>query len=384
MLAGHGGDAVTWLSEVARRLGDLVGVHGEPVAAVKAFVDGQPDRRRLRQDRGAVCCRQARYQDPDDAPGRSAAARAGRQSFPHVLDERRAASRTSDFHDQWERSPFADAYLGRFAAGARRVDAARQARARPTCSAVSFSSPDLVGHAFGPRSQEVQDMYAHLDRTLGTLLDRLDALVGRDQYVVALTRGPRRRDIPEQLAKRTGRRPAQLDARALARSSSARAGRARPGPLRGAASNGNDVYFEPGMYEKLAARPGALDAVVEDAHRSSPAVARVFRSEELANAARDSRRSVWCAPRPSATCRARSGDLVARAEARLDVHGDRHDARQRERRRPARPGDLLRPRHQARPSIERRRRRPTSRRRWRRSAGITMPQCRGPRSSICA
>jgi hypothetical protein len=28
--------------------------------------------------------------------------------------------------------------------------------------AISFSSTDLVGHAFGPDSQEVQDIYAHL------------------------------------------------------------------------------------------------------------------------------------------------------------------------------------------------------------------------------
>ena len=47
--------------------------------------------------------------------------------------------------------------------------------------AVSFSSPDLVGHAFGPTSQEVQDHYAHLDRTSDhrAILDRLHETMRR-------------------------------------------------------------------------------------------------------------------------------------------------------------------------------------------------------------
>ena len=36
---------------------------------------------------------------------------------------------------------------------------------------VSFSSLDAVGHTFGPRSHEVQDMLVRLDITIGKLLD---------------------------------------------------------------------------------------------------------------------------------------------------------------------------------------------------------------------
>ena len=39
---------------------------------------------------------------------------------------------------------------------------------------VSFSALDLVGHAFGPRSHEVQDVLVRLDRTLERLLNHLD------------------------------------------------------------------------------------------------------------------------------------------------------------------------------------------------------------------
>ena len=53
--------------------------------------------------------------------------------------------------------------------------------------AVSFSSPDYVGHAFGPNSWEQLDDYARLDETLGKFLDFLDANVGKGQYTVFLT-----------------------------------------------------------------------------------------------------------------------------------------------------------------------------------------------------
>jgi len=79
---------------------------------------------------------------------------------------------------------------------------------------IGFSSPDILGHSFGPRSREVQDMYAHLDDTIGTLLDRLDALVGRNQYVVALTSDHGVATIPEQL-RRSGQKGGRVSAATL-------------------------------------------------------------------------------------------------------------------------------------------------------------------------
>src|SRR6185295_414824 len=65
--------------------------------------------------------------------------------------------------------------------------------------AISFSTPDMVGHAFGPRSHEVQDLYARLDRTIGALFDELDAYVGKGQWVAALSADHGVTPIPEQL-----------------------------------------------------------------------------------------------------------------------------------------------------------------------------------------
>ncbi len=53
--------------------------------------------------------------------------------------------------------------------------------------AVSFSSPDYIGHSFGPNSWEMVDDYVRLDEELGRLFSFLDASVGKNQYTVFLT-----------------------------------------------------------------------------------------------------------------------------------------------------------------------------------------------------
>ncbi len=53
--------------------------------------------------------------------------------------------------------------------------------------AVSFSSPDLVGHSFGPTSLEVEDTYLRLDRTLADFFSFLDKKVGKGKWVAFLT-----------------------------------------------------------------------------------------------------------------------------------------------------------------------------------------------------
>ncbi|WP_017733719.1 alkaline phosphatase PafA [Nafulsella turpanensis] len=53
--------------------------------------------------------------------------------------------------------------------------------------ALSYSSTDILGHSFGPRSVEVQDMYLRLDRDIADLLNYLDETVGKGEYLVFLT-----------------------------------------------------------------------------------------------------------------------------------------------------------------------------------------------------
>ncbi len=53
--------------------------------------------------------------------------------------------------------------------------------------ALSFSTPDAIGHNFGPQAVELHDMYLKLDQEIARLLSYLDEKVGEGEYLVFLT-----------------------------------------------------------------------------------------------------------------------------------------------------------------------------------------------------
>ncbi|KKN93267.1 hypothetical protein LCGC14_0199020 [marine sediment metagenome] len=65
--------------------------------------------------------------------------------------------------------------------------------------AISFSSTDKVGHAFGPYSIEIEDTYLRLDRDIATILKQLDEKVGPDNYTLFLTADHGSTDVPQYL-----------------------------------------------------------------------------------------------------------------------------------------------------------------------------------------
>jgi predicted AlkP superfamily pyrophosphatase or phosphodiesterase len=57
----------------------------------------------------------------------------------------------------------------------------------PDLLLVNLKTPDYVGHRYGPDSPELADTVAALDRDLATVIAALDAKVGPEQYVLAIT-----------------------------------------------------------------------------------------------------------------------------------------------------------------------------------------------------
>jgi predicted AlkP superfamily pyrophosphatase or phosphodiesterase len=282
MLGGHGGDAITWLTDALDGWETSAGYSEQGVPAVKAFVDANP----IAADLGKTWDRSlsaASYSGPDDAVGEAPPA-GWTRSFPHRLNGT-SGEADSSYFAQWERSPFADEYLGRFAAAL--VQSLKLGKHDGTdVLAISFSSPDLLGHAFGPRSHEMQDMYSRLDRTIGTLLDQLDSIVGRDQWVAGLTADHGVSPIPEQLVaegKDGGRIKGGAIVDAIEQVLKPALGEGR----HVTALNTNDVYFEPGVYDKLLKSHELASAVVS-AIASRPGIQRVFRSEEIRGADKSS------------------------------------------------------------------------------------------------
>lgn len=64
---------------------------------------------------------------------------------------------------------------------------------------ISFSSTDIITHAYGPRSVEVEDTYLRLDKDIEEILNVLDKEVGKNNYVVFLTADHGGADVPHHL-----------------------------------------------------------------------------------------------------------------------------------------------------------------------------------------
>jgi predicted AlkP superfamily pyrophosphatase or phosphodiesterase len=64
---------------------------------------------------------------------------------------------------------------------------------------VSYSTPDIAGHVFGPYSLEMEDMYARLDREIAKLMDELNNRFGKDNFTVFLTADHAVVPIPQML-----------------------------------------------------------------------------------------------------------------------------------------------------------------------------------------
>ena len=271
MMAGHGGDAVTWLAPTGNQWITSSAFATSPVPAVKAFIDAHP----ISADYGKTWTRLlplARYRQPDDVEGEEPPSGWAR-SFPHVLKGGAGGSADASFFSQWQRSPYANTYIARLAVSL--VKAMALGRKEGTdVLAISFSSTDLVGHAFGPDSQEVQDIYAHLDQTIGAMLTELDAVVGRDQYIVALTADHGVTPMPEHLQK-DGHDAGRLSSLALAAFINTRVQAALGEGRYVSRVNGNDVYFEPGMYDRLTSNTAAMTAVLGNL-RKTDGIADVY------------------------------------------------------------------------------------------------------------
>jgi predicted AlkP superfamily pyrophosphatase or phosphodiesterase len=227
-------------------------------------------------------------------------------AFPHPLRGKSDSTGPDPvFYYQWEASPYADTHLTRLAELA--VDKLELgARAGTDFLGVSYSSVDYVGHAFGPRSWEIQDVLARLDQDLAELFAHLDKKVGKGNYVVAFSADHGVVPIPEDLQK-SGMDAGWLNVESvkeLVEKSLEPFNFAKPSV---AEVGAGDVYFTPGAYDKLKNDPAALRAVL-DAIQSVPGVAHVYRAEELDD--RPASQSPMLKAESASFLKARSGDLL--------------------------------------------------------------------------
>jgi predicted AlkP superfamily pyrophosphatase or phosphodiesterase len=200
-------------------------------------------------------------------------------TFPHPLRGKSGAGEPDGtFYEQWASSPYADTALTELAETA--VDKLKLGNSTGTdFLAISYSSVDYVGHEFGPRSREIQDILVRLDKDLGNLFAHLDQKVGRGNYVVALSADHGVVPVPEDMQK-TGVDAGVLhlpEVQERIEKALESFNYAKPAVAR---ITGSDIYFVPGVYEKLQHDHAAMQAVL-DAALAQPGVAAVYRAEEL-------------------------------------------------------------------------------------------------------
>jgi predicted AlkP superfamily pyrophosphatase or phosphodiesterase len=216
------------------------------------------------------------------------------ERFPHAIDEK-----------NWSASPAGDRALVDLASRAVMQLSLGQ-KASTDLLAVSFSSLDLVGHAFGPRSHEVQDILFRLDVELGRLFGLLDQRLGRDGYVVALSADHGVAALPEQLlalGMDAGRIPMKVVGERMQAQVAAELGAGQWV----ASLQYTDLYLIAGAYDRLRQRPGAL-ARVAQAIEAVPGVERVFAHDDLVPDAPGC--GVLCRAAAASHFPGRSGDFI--------------------------------------------------------------------------
>jgi predicted AlkP superfamily pyrophosphatase or phosphodiesterase len=277
-MAGHDkGNTVTWFDPPSGGwvTSDVYGTR----AGVAAYVKDHP----VKEDYGKtwqLALPRSAYLYEEKTTG-AVPPRGWELTFPHPLRGTNPNGAWDEsFYAQWQSSPFSDAYLTKMAESA--VSGMDVWNTGETdFLAISYSALDYVGHAFGPRSLEVQDILARLDKDLGELFAQLDQKVGRGNYVVGLSADHGVVPVPEdmqttgadagvlRLAELQDRMEKALEPFGLGKPAIARI-------------NGADVYFAPGVYEKLTQNPKAMSAI-EDAALAQPGVAALYTAEELEN-----------------------------------------------------------------------------------------------------
>ncbi len=126
----------------------------------------------------------AKFSGPDDAPGEAVGYNGQGRVFPHPFKGKLPAP-AKGYYSALECSPSGNEML--FSLVKKAVTAEKLGRgAVPDLLCVSFSSNDIIGHQYGPDSQEVMDVTLRSDKLVGEFLTFLDTEVGKGKYTMVI------------------------------------------------------------------------------------------------------------------------------------------------------------------------------------------------------
>ena len=209
-------------------------------------------------------------------------------AFPHPNTGGRAKP-GKEYYESLADSPFGNSLLLEFAktcVTAEKLGADEE----PDLLVVSFSSNDLIGHTWGPDSQEVLDVTLRSDALMAELLAFLDEKVGKGQYLLGVTADHGICPLVE-VSRKQGRDAKRIDPKAIQRAVEdhlttkfklpAEPGKDAKKPVWVQASSFPWLYFNP----KVAAAAGTTRAELAQAAAEflskQPDIARAFTRADL-------------------------------------------------------------------------------------------------------
>jgi predicted AlkP superfamily pyrophosphatase or phosphodiesterase len=275
-LAGHRGDIVVWYSPASGWITSTAfGEQKHPL--IEKFIAANPMEREFTKTWTKMLPEKS-YLYADDGLAEFPF-KGWTNQFPHPITVDAEDTQKSE---RWEITPFADLYLAKMG-----IAALQELKLGQTPGtdylAISFSGLDRVGHGFGPRSHEVQDLLANLDQTIGLLLDAVDARVGKGNYVVALTGDHGASPVPEQLVAMgfdAGRYSVAPAVKKIEDLLVKKFGGLKDNGKYIVDQTAGYLYFAPGVYDKLRADPETMKAAI-DVLLQTPGIAQVVRREQL-------------------------------------------------------------------------------------------------------
>ncbi len=119
---------------------------------------------------------------PDEVPYEKDVFSEGKTSFPHNFTNVKPGSKYAIL----ESTPFGNQIVEEFAKAALKNEKLGEGK-QTDFLAISFSSTDFIGHAYGTNSFEIEDTYIKLDAQIADLMKVLDKQVGKGNYLLFLT-----------------------------------------------------------------------------------------------------------------------------------------------------------------------------------------------------
>lgn len=182
--AGHTGDAAYWFDDLTGNFVTNQYYMDELPKWVTRFNEQERAEEYMKKEWKTLLDPEAYegYAAPDNSPGEGLLPGATSPVMPYNLPEMRSRGGVRVI----KTTPYGNRITTDFAIGALIEEKLGQGEYTDMLM-ISYSSPDYIGHLFGPHSLEVADNYLRLDLEIERLLDFIELTYGRENVLVFLT-----------------------------------------------------------------------------------------------------------------------------------------------------------------------------------------------------